>query len=121
MLIDEIKKILAAEDLYQPEFTYEDRDITTACGADLMSDVLAFSQEKTLLLTGLINPQVVRTAEMTDIDLIIFVRGKQPPEDTIKLAKEKEIMLLKCNYSLFHSCGLLYQHGIKPENIIGTG
>ena len=121
MLIDEIKEILAAKHLYQPEFNYNDRDITTACGADLMSDVLAFSQEKTLLLTGLVNPQVVRTAEMTDIDLIVFVRGKQPPEETIKLAKEKEIILLKCNYSLFHSCGLLYQQGIKPENIIGTG
>ncbi|MFW5786762.1 MAG: hypothetical protein ACOCV3_00685 [Halanaerobiales bacterium] len=92
-------------------------NIDTACGADLMSDVLAFSRGKTMLLTGLTNPQVVRTAEITDIKVICFVRGKSPTEDTKKLAKEKEIVLLKSDKPLFECCGLLYEAGIKPEKL----
>ena len=70
-------------------------DIQMACGADLMSDVLAFTHSGTLLLTGLINPQVVRTAEMAGVCAIVFVRGKVPPADTFSWRKEKEIPLLR--------------------------
>lgn|SRR5690554_2808734 len=94
-----------------------DFEITTACGCDLMSDVLAFSQEKTLLLTGLTNPQVVRTAEMTDIKFIIFVRGKKPQEETIELAREKRINLYLSPKPLFECCGLLYNEGLNSEDI----
>ena len=59
-------------------------DIHNACGSDLMSDVLAFVKDQSLLLTGLVNPQVVRTAEMMDIIAICFVRGKTPPESLIE-------------------------------------
>ncbi|MFI5358996.1 MAG: hypothetical protein ACHQYO_02995 [Halanaerobiales bacterium] len=94
-----------------------DYEIETACGCDLMSDVLAFSQEKTLLLTGLTNPQVIRTAEMTDIRFIIFVRGKRPQEETIALAREKGINLYMSPKPMFECCGLLYKAGLNSENI----
>ncbi len=96
-----------------------DFEISTACGCDLMSDVLAFSQEKTLLLTGLTNTHVVRTAEMTDIKFIIFVRGKKPPKETIDLARAKGINLYRSPKSMFECCGLLYQAGLNSEEIRG--
>ena len=83
-----------------------------ACGADLMSDVLAFTHAGTLLLTGLTNPQVVRTAEMAGISAIVFVRGKIPPPETIKLAEEKGIPLLATRYTLYETCGRLYTAGL---------
>ena len=94
-------------------------EIMTACGADLMSDVLAFTQEKSLLLTGLTNPQVVRTAEMIDIKVIIFVRGKRPLAATVELAREKGISLYLSARSMFACCGILYQNGLQPEEING--
>jgi predicted transcriptional regulator len=89
-----------------------DVDIARACGADLMSDVLTFSKARALLLTGLTNPQVVRTAEMAEITAIIFVRGKLPPPETIALAEEKGIPLIAAKYTLFEICGRLYEAGV---------
>jgi predicted transcriptional regulator len=89
-----------------------DLDIEMGCGADLMSDVLAFTHQGTLLMSGLTNPQVVRTAEMAGIQAIVFVRGKIPPEDTISLAEEKGIPLLASKYTMFETCGRLYQFGL---------
>jgi hypothetical protein len=89
-----------------------DLEIEQACGADLMSDVLTFSKERALLLTGLTNPQVVRTAEMADIAAIVFVRGKLPPPETIALAEEKGIPLLSARFTLFEMCGRLYAAGM---------
>jgi predicted transcriptional regulator len=89
-----------------------DVDIPCAAGADLMSDVLAFGKPKAVLLTGLTNPQVVRTAEMADIAAIVFVRGKTPPPETIALAREKKIPLITAPYTLFEMCGRLYRHGM---------
>ncbi len=86
--------------------------VQTGCGADLMSDVLAFAKEGTLLLTGLTNPQVVRTAEMAGVKVIVFVRGKIPPEETVALAAEKGIPLLATRYTMFDACGLLYKAGL---------
>lgn len=114
MEFEDIKEILSAEALVEPTGKIE---ILTGCGADLMSDVLAFSKEKTVLLTGLTNPQVIRTAEMIDLVMVVFVRGKNPPEETIKLAKEKEVPLLVTDKPLYESCGLLYEAGLKPEKL----
>lgn len=86
--------------------------VDMACGADLMSDVLAFTHVGTLLLTGLVNPQVVRTAEMADIKAIVFVRGKVPPPETIALAKESDVPLLLSRYTLYETCGRLYAQGL---------
>lgn len=89
-----------------------DMEISCAAGADLMSDVLAFAKPNALLLTGLVNPQVVRTAEMADIAAIVFVRGKMPGPETIALAKEKGIPLIAAPYTMFEMCGRLYEAGM---------
>jgi predicted transcriptional regulator len=89
-----------------------DIEIQMGCGADLMSDVLAFTHEGTLLMSGLTNPQVVRTAEMADVRAIVFVRGKIPPAETVALAEEKGIPLLASKYTMFETCGRLYAAGL---------
>ncbi len=89
-----------------------DQEVQMGCGADLMSDVLAFTHEGTLLMSGLTNPQVIRTAEMAGIQAIIFVRGKIPPKETIALAEEKGIPLLASKYTMFETCGRLYEAGL---------
>lgn len=114
MELSKIKKLLKTETVCENK---NKLTISTVCGADLMSDVLAFSKEKALLLTGLTNPQVVRTAEMMDLELIVFVRGKQPPQETIDLAKEQEVTLLKTEKPLYESCGILYSSGLRPEKL----
>ncbi len=90
----------------------EDSEVLSACGSDLMSDVLAFVKNQALLLTGLVNPQVVRTAEMMDMKAIVFVRGKMPGEDVIELANEAGITVLSTLYPLYISCGKLYSGGL---------
>ena len=77
-----------------------------------MSDVLAFSKVKMALLTGLTNPHVVRTGEMLDVVVIIFVRGKVPSEEIVELAKERDIAILTTNFTLYEACGELYKHGL---------
>jgi predicted transcriptional regulator len=89
-----------------------DMEIQMGCGADLMSDVLSFTHEGTLLMSGLTNPQVVRTAEIAGISAIVFVRGKMPPEETIALAEERGIPLMASKYTMFETCGRLYQAGL---------
>jgi predicted transcriptional regulator len=89
-----------------------DMEISCAAGADLMSDVLAFAKPNALLLTGLVNPQVVRTSELGDIAAIVFVRGKMPGPETIALAKEKGIPLIAAPYTMFEMCGRLYEAGM---------
>jgi len=89
-----------------------DQKVRTGCGSDLMSDVLAFTHEGTLLMTGLTNPQVVRTAELSGVMAIVFVRGKLPPPETVALAGEKGIPLLASKYTMFETCGRLYQAGL---------
>jgi len=89
-----------------------DLELTTGCGCDLMSDVLAFSKPGGLLLTGLINPQAIRTAEMAEINVICFVRGKLPSAEMIALAREKDIVLIITELPLFEACGVLYKRGL---------
>jgi hypothetical protein len=90
-----------------------DYEVGSACGADLMSDVMAFVKDKVLLLTGLVNPQVIRTAELLDIHAIIFVRGKAPGRDMIDMAEESDIILAGTKLSMYLSCGKLYEAGLK--------
>ena len=82
------------------------------CGADLMSDVLASIQPYAVLLTGLCNPQVVRTAQMSDVAAIIIVRGKNPPSETINLANEEGIPLISSPFGMFELSGRLYKAGL---------
>jgi len=89
-----------------------EQEIKMGCGADLMSDVLAFTHEGTILMSGLTNPQVVRTAEMAGIKAIVFVRSKIPPPETISLAEQKGIPLLASKYTMFETCGRMYKAGL---------
>jgi predicted transcriptional regulator len=89
-----------------------DLEIEKAFASDLMSDVLAFATEGSLLLTGLTNAQVVRTAEMVDLAAILFVRGKRPQPEAVRLAQSKGIPLLTTPFILFETCGRLYCSGI---------
>lgn len=110
MRLSEVKKILNAEVLTGDEFL--DKEVYSACGCDLMSDVLAFVKDRALLLTGLINPQVIRTAEMMDIETVIFVRGKKPGDDIIGMAKMKDIVIMTTEYPLYIAGGKLYEAGL---------
>ena len=92
-----------------------DVEAQTACGSDFMSDVLAFAKEQAILLTGLVNAQVVRTADMMDMKAIVFVRGKNPNEDMIALAKERGIVLLSTTKPMYIACGQLYEAGLRGE------
>jgi hypothetical protein len=90
-----------------------DFEVASACGADLMSDVMAFVKDRVLLLTGLVNPQVIRTAELLDIRAIIFVRGKTPGREMIEMAEGSGIILAGTKLPMFLSCGKLYEAGLK--------
>ncbi|NLT95609.1 MAG: hypothetical protein GXW85_08810 [Clostridia bacterium] len=111
MKLKTVQKLLEAKVLTE-SLSWEDIDVMTACGADLMSDVLAFAREKNLLLTGLIYPQVLRTSEVLDIKAIVFVRGKIPPKEVIALAIEQKMPLLATKLSMFEACGRLYKEGL---------
>jgi predicted transcriptional regulator len=97
----------------------QDVSFETACGADLMSDVLTFVHSGSLLLTGLTHPQVVRSAEMVDAAAIVFVRGKSPLPETIALAREKGLPVILTRYTLFESCGRLYAAGLQACDVRG--
>lgn len=90
------------------------RTIKHAFAADLMSDVLRLNTEDMLLITGMTNLQVIRTAEMSDIPFILFVRGKTVTPEMISLAEENDILILQCQQSMFRVCGELYQAGLAP-------
>ncbi|MBO7311170.1 MAG: hypothetical protein J6U86_07255 [Clostridia bacterium] len=98
-----------------------DGTVNSACGCDMMSDVLAFVKEQAVLITGLCNPQVVRTAVMMDMRCIVFVRGKLPPEDVLKLADEAGIVVLATNERMYTACGKLYTEGLTGGEVIKNG
>jgi len=110
MTLDEARNILEAEIIVGDDLM--DKEIKMAGGSDLMSDVLAFAKPGAMLLTGLTNPQVVRTAEMAELEAICFVRGKIPEKETVELAQSKTIPLLRTHLSLFASCGRLFEKGM---------
>ena len=116
MKISEVVKCLSAE-----LFVGYDRldcDVLSACGSDLMSDVMAFSVNSCVLLTGLVNLQVIRTAEMMDIKAVVFVRGKIPTQPMIELASEKGIVLMSSRLPMFEACGRLYSNGLTGKQCI---
>ncbi len=110
MKLRDVRDILDAEVIVGEDNL--DLEVQTAFGADLMSDVLAFAKSGSLLLTGLTNTQVIRTANVLDIAAIILVRGKRPSTETIALAKELKIPILATKYILFETAGRLYAKGI---------
>jgi predicted transcriptional regulator len=112
MLLHEIVEIIEGE-LLTPEDDAENVEVHHAFASDLMSDVLAFASSDMLLITGLTNPQSVRTAEMADMPAILFVRGKQPPEMTVDLAERIGIAVLLSPYTMFETSGLLYEAGLQ--------
>ncbi len=111
MKISDILSILDAQLL--TEGAGLEREVHTACGSDMMSDVLAFVKDQSVLITGLNNPQVVRTADMMDMICIVFVRGKKPDAGILALAEERGMAILCTDHTMFTACGLLYAHGLR--------
>jgi predicted transcriptional regulator len=111
MTLEEVREILEAELIAGANLS--NIRVEMGCGADLMSDVLAFSKSGSLLLTGLTNPQVARTSEMADVAAVCFVRGKWPPKETIALAAKNGLPLLTTQLPMFEACGRLYSRGLK--------
>jgi len=89
-----------------------EKHVYSACGCDLMSDVLAYVKDQAVLLTGLVNSQVIRTAVMMDMLCIVFVRSKEPTEEMLKLAKDSGIVIMTTDKRLYEACGLLYSNGL---------
>jgi predicted transcriptional regulator len=110
MKILEIKELLGAEVLVGEEWM--DHEVHSACGCDMMSDVLAFVKDQAVLLTGLCNPQVIRTATMMDMRCVVFVRGKRPGNDVLALAQDSGIAILATDMRMYPACGILYQNGL---------
>lgn len=115
MKISTIKELLGAEVLCCEDSL--DRHVYSACGCDLMSDVLAYVKDQAVLLTGLVNPQVIRTAIMMDMVCIVFVRSKEPTEEMTALAKESGIVILATDKRLYEACGILYSNGLTSNKV----
>jgi hypothetical protein len=114
MRLGDVKTALAAELAWSANHRdWADREVRFCNASDLMSDVLTFRAEGSLLLTGLTNPQVVRTSEMLDAIGICFVRGKSPQPETVALAEAKGLPLLVTPLSMFEACGRLYASGLR--------
>lgn len=113
MTINDIKNNLDAEILCGEEFL--DKEVFSACGSDMMSDVLAFVKDQAVLLTGLMNTQVIRTAEMMDMICVVFIRNKKPGEDIIELARESGIAVLSSSKRMYEACGILYSNGLQGQ------
>ncbi len=111
MNVNDIKEILGAEIICRTDLL--ETPVVAACGSDMMSDVLAFVKEQAVLLTGLVNPQVVRTAEMMDMHCIVFVRGKRPNLEMIEMAEDRDMVMLCTDLEMFTACGKLYSAGLR--------
>ncbi len=113
MKIDKIRELLSAEVVCGEDLL--DRDVHSACGSDMMSDVLAYVKDQAVLLTGLVNAQVVRTAEMMDMVCIVFVRSKSPTAEMVELAREHGMVLMKTQKRMYEACGKLYAAGLGAK------
>ena len=111
MYLREIRRILDAKVLCGEENL--DWEAHAACASDFMSDVLAYVKDQALLLTGMVNPQVVRTAEMMDMHCIVFVRGKEADPTVLHLADQRDMTILQTRYRMFAACGKLYEAGLR--------
>lgn len=114
MTIGEIQHILDAQIFSCYHMLHQ--EFFTACGSDLMSEVLHTVKDESVLLSGLDNLQLVRTAEVMDMSCVILVRGKAPSLELLSLAKEKEICIMSTQHSMFTACGLLYTNGLRGGN-----
>lgn len=115
MKISTIQELLDAEVL-----AGEDRlsnEVYSACGSDMMSDVLAYVKDQAVLLTGLVNPQVIRTAEMMDMVCIVFVRSKRPTPEMVRLAQESGVVLMATEKRMYEACGILYSSGLVGNKV----
>ena len=110
MKISTIRDLLAAEVVCGAE--HLDCHVYSACGSDMMSDVLAYVKDQAVLLTGLLNTQVVRTAMMMDMHCVVLVRDKKPTPEMVSLAEESGIVLLASPKRLYEACGILYANGL---------
>ena len=117
MTVQEIKDLLDARLLSGAQFL--DKEVHSACGSDMMSDVLAFVKDQSVLITGLCNPQFIRTAEMMDIVCLVFVRGKVPDDHMINLASQRDIAGWSTELPRFSACGVLYNAGLRGGASIG--
>ncbi len=115
MTINTIKDLLEAEVLCGSEDL--NKDVHSACGSDMMSDVLAYVKDQAVLMTGLVNSQGIRTAEMMDMNCIVFVRSKMPTAEMIELAKESNIVLLTTKKRMYEACGILYSNGLVGNKV----
>ena len=113
MKISEVKELLEAQVLVGEDQL--DEDVCSACGCDMMSDVLAYVKDQAVLLTGLVSPQVVRTAEMMDMVCIVFVRSKKPTQAILELAKSVGLVIMTTNLRLYEACGRLYYNGLRGD------
>ena len=111
MKISEIRDLLGANVLTGEDVL--DHEVASACCSDMMSDVLAYVKDQGVLITGLVNPQVIRTANMMDMVCVVFVRNKTVTDDMIELAKESGIVIMRSSLRAFEACGLLYSAGIS--------
>lgn len=115
MRLSEVKDILNATVCVGEDKL--DMDVLSACGCDMMSDVLAFVKDQSILITGLVNLQVIRTALMMDMKCIVFVRGKKPDEKLIDMAKEHELVIMTSDMRLYEACGRLYAGGLRAKGV----
>ena len=111
MTIREIRDLLEADVICGEDLLEE--DVHSACGSDMMSDVLAYVKDQAVLLTGLVNSQVIRTAAMMDMLCVVFVRSKVPSPEMTELAKDSSIVLLASKKRMYEACGTLYAHGLN--------
>jgi len=109
MTLDEMIAAVEGQLLVEPSFPV---DLETACASDLMSDVLIFTKPNMVLITGLTNPQAVRTADMAEAPVVVFARGKYPPPETVSLAQEMGIAVVLSPYTMFETAGKLYEAGL---------
>ena len=110
MKISTIKELLDAQVICCEEELGS--HVYSACGSDMMSDVLAYVKDQAVLLTGLLNAQVIRTAEMMDMICVVFVRSKKPTDEMLELAKEHQMVVLSTDLRMYDACGKLYQAGL---------
>ena len=116
MKISMIRDLLEADVLCCEEGL--DSDVYSACGSDMMSDVLAYVKDQAVLLTGLVNPQVIRTAEMMDMKCIVFVRSKKPSEPMVSMAEDHGIVMMATDKRMYDACGTLYTNGLIGTKVV---
>ena len=110
MKLSDLRDLLEARVLCGEQRLEE--DISSLFASDMMSDVLACPDELHCLMTGLINQQVIRTADMMDIGVVVFVRGKCPTDDVVQMARQRDMVVLLTPCRMFTACGRLYEAGL---------